>query len=170
MRRIIIAATLMLAGSAALAQQPNVFPEGPGREIVAVACTQCHAPQPFTQLRMGEAGWRKQVENMVLRGAMIAPNELDLVSKYLTTAFGPGVPLPNAPTRKIDLATGSGATLVEGACATCHGLDRVVAANRPGRQWDAIVHRMMEIGAQLDESQSSQIISYLTENYGSPKK
>ena len=170
MRRIIIAAGLTLAGTFAMAQQANVFPEGPGRDIVAVACTQCHAPQPFTQLRMGETGWRKQVENMVLRGAMIAPNELDVVTKYLTTAYGPGVPLPNAPAKStVSLATGPGANLVEGACGVCHGLDRVVAANRPGQQWTAIVHRMAEIGAQLDAEQSRQIISYLEQHYGATR-
>ena len=170
MRHLIFSFAAMIVGSAAQAQQPNVFPEGPGREIVAVACTQCHAPQPFTQLRMGQNGWRKQVENMVLRGAMVGPTELDVVTNYLATAYGPGVPLPGAPPRKVDLAAGHGSELVEGACASCHGLDRVVSANRPGHQWHAIVHRMVEIGAQLDDGQSKQIITYLEANYGSPRR
>ena len=170
MTRIIIAAALMLAGTAAQAQQASVFPDGPGRDIVSVACTQCHAPQPFTQLRMGESAWRKQVENMVLRGAMVAPTELDVVTKYLTTAYGPGAPLPDAPTQKVDLPGGPGANLVEGACGICHGLDRVVAANRPDQQWQAIVHRMVEIGAPLDDAQSRQIIAYLEAHYSSPNK
>jgi len=170
MRHLILAFAVMAASGAAQAQQASVFPDGPGREIVAVACTQCHAPQPFTQLRLGENGWRKQVENMVLRGAMVAPSELDVVTKYLTTAYGPGVPLPGAPTRKVDLPAGPGADLVEGACGICHGLDRVVAASRPGHQWQAVVHRMVEIGAPLDDAQSKQIITYLEENYGSPRK
>ena len=169
MRHLVIASGLIIAGSVAQAQQANVFPDGPGRDIVAVACTQCHVPQPFTQLRMGEKGWRMQVENMILRGAMVAPSELDVVTSYLTTAYGPGVPLPGGPPRKIDLVAGPGANLVEGACGVCHGLDRVVAANRPGHQWQAIVHRMVEIGAQLDDGQSRQIITYLEENYGSPR-
>jgi len=170
MRHLVFAFAAVVASSATHAQQTNVFPEGPGREIVSVACTQCHVPQPFTQLRMGVDGWRKQVENMVLRGAMVAPTELDVVTRYLATAYGPGVPLPGASQRKIDLAAGAGAELVEGACGICHGLDRVVAANRPGHQWQAIVHRMVEIGAQLDDGQSKQIITYLEANYGSARK
>ena len=165
MRYIVISAALMLAGTAALAQQAPVFPEGPGREIVAVACTQCHAPQPFTQLRMGENGWRKQVENMVLRGAMVAPSELDVVAKYLASAYGPGVPEPNAPKSTVDLPAGPGANLVEGVCGLCHGLERVVAANRPGQQWQAVVHRMVQIGAPLDDDQTKQIIAYLEQHY-----
>ena len=159
----------MAVGATAEAQQPNQLPEGPGRNIVAVACTQCHGPQPFTQLRMNESGWRSQVENMVLRGAMVAPSELDVVTKYLATAYGPGVPRPNSPDQKVELAAGPGANLVEGACAICHGLNVVVAANRPGNQWQAMVNRMVQMGAQLDGETSKEIVAYLQKNYGSPR-
>lgn len=167
MRSFLIAAAFAASIGAAQAQQANPLPEGPGREIVAVACTQCHAPQPFAQLRMGESGWRIHVQNMVLRGAMIAPNELDVVVKYLSTAFGPGVPTPNAPTQKVELAAGPGANLVEGACAICHGLNLVTAVKRPGEQWRAIVNRMAQIGAPVDAESSKEIIAYLQKNYGS---
>jgi len=60
----------------------------------------------------------------------------------------------------------AGADLVAGACGTCHGVDRVVAVARPGRQWEAIVHRMVAIGAPIDPDQTGQIISYLETNYG----
>jgi hypothetical protein len=45
-------------------------------------------------------------------------------------------------------------------------VDRVVAVARPGRQWEAIVHRMVAIGAPIDADQARQIISYLETNYG----
>jgi cytochrome c5 len=54
-------------GSGAAAANP--FPDHPGREVVSVACTQCHGPNVFTQLRMGETAWRNQIYDMVLRGA-----------------------------------------------------------------------------------------------------
>jgi mono/diheme cytochrome c family protein len=169
MRRLIIATALMAVSATAKAQQPVQLPEGPGNKIVAVACTQCHGPQPFVQLRMGESGWRSQVENMVLRGAMIAPSELEVVTNYLATAFGPGVPRPNIPDQKVELAAGPGAHLVEGACTLCHGLNVVVATNRPGDQWRAIINRMTQMGAQLDADSSKEIIAYLQKNYGGPR-
>ena len=148
------------------AQQTSPFPPGAGRDIIAVACTQCHRAGPITQLRMGEAGWRRQVYNMVLRGAQIGPDEIDDVVKYLTTNFGPGVPVPGLAAAPVKLPDGAGADLVAGACGICHGVDRVVAVARPGRQWEAIVHRMAAIGAPIDADQARQIISYLQTNYG----
>ena len=167
MRRFILAtASVLLLGSTAEAQQSNPFPAGASRDLIAVACTQCHRAGPITQLRMGEAGWRRQVYNMVLRGAQIGPDEIDDVVKYLATNFGPGVPVPGVTPALVKLPDGAGADLVAGACGTCHGVDRVVAVARPGRQWEAIVHRMVAIGAPIDADQTRQIISYLETNYG----
>ena len=163
MRGFILAAAAILAGIvpgfAAEAQQNGPFPAGAGRDIIAVACTQCHSARPIVQLRMGEAGWRRQVYNMVLRGAQIGPGEIDDVVKYLVTNFGPGVPIPGVATPPVTLpdhggADRAGADLVAGACGICHGMDRVVAVARPGRQWEAIVHRMVAIGAPIDADQA----------------
>jgi hypothetical protein len=58
------------------------------------------------------------------------------------------------------------ANLVAGACGICDGVDRAVAVARPGRQWEAIVHRMAAMGAPIDADQAREIISYLERNYG----
>jgi mono/diheme cytochrome c family protein len=160
------AASVLLLSFPAEAQQSNPFPAGASRDLIAVACTQCHKAGPITQLRMGEAGWRRQVYNMVLRGAQIGPDEIEDVVKYLATNFGPGVPVPGVTPAPVKLRDGAGADLVAGACGTCHGVDRVVAVARPGGQWEAIVHRMVAIGAPVDAGQAGQIISYLQKNYG----
>ena len=60
--------------------------------------------------------------------------------------------------------------LVDQGCGICHGLDRVVAANRPGKQWQAIVNRMAEMGASYDDDQKKQIVSYLEAHYAGPKR
>ena len=147
------------------AQPASPFPDGPGQQVVAVACTQCHQAGPIVQLRMSEQGWRRQIYNMVLRGAQIGPDDIDVASSYLAAKFGPGVPLPNQPHVAVKLADGPGSTLVTGGCGICHGLDRVVAANRPGNQWNAIVHRMVEIGAPLNDDQTGQVVAYLKAHY-----
>ncbi len=87
---ILAAAGILLLGFTAQAQQNNPFPAGVGRDTIAAACTQCHRAGPIVQLRMGEAGWRRQLYNMMLRGAQIKPDEIDDVVKYLATNFGPG--------------------------------------------------------------------------------
>jgi mono/diheme cytochrome c family protein len=170
MRKLILAlavgGAMFGAAVSAQAQQGNPFPEGPGREIVAVACTQCHAPNAVTQLRMNEAGWRNQIYDMILRGAQIGPNDIDAATKYLATAFGPGVPFPNQPVVEVKLPDGAGKELVEGGCALCHGVDRVVATNRPKDQWEKIVNRMVFFGAPISGDQVTSIVGYLDKNYG----
>lgn len=160
------ALVLGAALSPARAQQASPFPDGPGREIVAVACTQCHSPAPIVQLRMNDVGWRRQVFNMVLRGAQIGPADIDTVATYLSTAFGPGVAFPNTPKVDVKLADGTGANVVEGSCSLCHGLDRVVATKRSAHQWDAIIHRMIAVGAPVSDDQAKDAASYLAAHYG----
>jgi mono/diheme cytochrome c family protein len=162
----IASALIALASSGVRAQQTNPFPDGPGREIVAQACTQCHQAGPITQLRMNERGWRRMIYNMVLRGAQIGPGEIDAAAAYLVAHYGPGVPVPGQSSAEVKLPDGPGASLVTGACAICHGLDRVTATNRPGKQWAPIIDQMVEIGAPLDPQQVSEILSYLEANYG----
>jgi mono/diheme cytochrome c family protein len=162
----IASATMTPTNSVAEAQLTSPFPDGPGKEIVAQACTQCHQAGPITQLRMNELGWRRMIYNMVLRGAQIGPNEIDAATAYFAAHFGPGMPVPGRSSVEVKLPDGPGATLVAGACAICHGLDRVTATNRPGKQWVPIIGRMVEIGAPLDPEQVRQITDYLEVNYG----
>ena len=87
------AAALALAVTTQVNAQ-GALPQGEGRDIVAVACTQCHALTPILTGREGTAGWRKHVHNMVLRGAQLSPSEAETVIRYLTANFGPGAAPP----------------------------------------------------------------------------
>jgi cytochrome c5 len=143
----------------------NPFPDHPGREIVSVACTQCHGPNVFTQLRMGEMAWRNQVYDMVLRGAQIGPNEIDTAVKYMVASYGPGVAFPGQQPVQVTLADGQAKSLVEGGCALCHGLDRVVATKRSKAEWQTIVNRMVYFGSPISGDQVTGIVDYLAANY-----
>lgn len=154
-------------GGAFGAQGPAVspFPDGPGKEIVSVACTQCHGPSVFTQLRMGQNAWRAQIYDMILRGAQIGPNDIDTAAKYMATSFGPGVPFPGQQPVKVDLPDGQGKELVEGGCALCHGLDRVADTKRSKDQWQNIVNRMIFFGAPISADQATTVVAYLSANF-----
>ncbi len=165
-----LVSTPVFAQAPAAARPADPFPAGEGHDLVAVACTQCHLAAPIAALRMDEKGWRQQIQIMIVRGAQIGPNQIDQAAGYLASVFGPGVPLPYPTKKDVHLATGAGLDLVEQNCSLCHGLDRIVAANRPGKQWQAVVHRMGEIGASLDADQQKQIVAYLETNYAGAKK
>jgi mono/diheme cytochrome c family protein len=154
-------------GSNAAAANP--FPDHPGREIVSVACTQCHGPNVFTQLRMGDKAWRAQIYDMILRGAQINPDDIDQAVQYMVASYGPGVPFPGQQPAQVSLADGSAKSLVDGGCALCHGLDRVVATKRSKDQWQTIVNRMIFFGAPISGDQVASVVDYLATNYGAPQ-
>jgi mono/diheme cytochrome c family protein len=162
---------VLLAAAAvpAVAQAGNdpFLPPGENRDLVVAVCTSCHPARTFGQIREGAAAWRYQVYDMIMHGAQMAPEDIDPVVKYLSTALGPGVPLPGPPPASVSLPDGQGKELVEGACALCHGLDRVAATKRPAHQWDAIVQRMIFFGAPLSSDQAKTVSGYLATDFGS---
>jgi cytochrome c5 len=146
-------------------QQPSPFPPGEGREIVAVACTQCHAPSVFTGLREDANAWRYQVYDMVLRGAQVGPGDIDMVVNYLASNFGPGINVPRA-TKPVSLPDGPGKDVVEKNCVLCHGLDRVAAVKRSSTGWTDVLKRMVFYGALVSGQDEKAITAYLDANFG----
>jgi len=148
------------------AQQANPLPPGDGRDIVAVACSQCHGLNAITQLREGPQAWRHQVYDMVERGAQVSPDEIDTVVKYLTANFGPGIPFPGPSPAPVTLAPGSGSDIVATRCSLCHDVGRVVTVKRSRAAWDTILTRMVYLGAPLNTDQTKTVLQYLSTNYG----
>jgi cytochrome c5 len=166
MRRFAIAFTLLLAAaSPSRAQQSaNPLPPGEGRDLVAVACSQCHYLGTIAKIRDGADGWRIYVSNMVLRGAQLSPTEVDTVVNYLAENLGPGVNLP--PAKPVALPDGTGKQLVETRCGLCHDLERVAAVKRSARQWPGIVANMVAQGAPITSEEAKTITDYLAANFG----
>jgi len=152
------------AASPGRAQQSNPLPAGDGRDLVAVACSQCHYLGTIAKIRDGAAGWRIYVSNMVLRGAQLTPAEVDKVVNYLSTNLGPGVNLP--PQRPVALPDGAGKQLVETRCALCHDLERIAAVKRKKQDWAPIVANMVAWGAPATADQEKTMVDYLAANFG----
>jgi cytochrome c5 len=160
-----LAAALITATSPGQAQQnANQLPPGDGRDIVAVACSQCHYLGTIAKIRDGAAGWRMYVSNMVLRGAQLTPAEVDKVVNYLSLNLGPGVNLP--PAKPVALPEGNGKQLVETRCTVCHDLERVAEVKRNKQDWAPIVSSMVAWGAPATPDQAKTITDYLAANFG----
>jgi cytochrome c5 len=158
------ALVVVTAASPAFAQNANPLPAGDGRDIVSVACSQCHYLGTIAKIRDGAAGWRMYVDNMVLRGAQLTPPEIDKVVDYLSLNLGPGVNLP--PAKPVTLPDGSGKNLVETRCELCHDLERVAVVKRSRQQWPAIVANMVARGATAAPEEAKTISDYLATNFG----
>lgn len=160
-----VAAAVVLSTPQGRAQQSgNPLPPGDGRDIVSVACSQCHYLGTIAKIRDGASGWRIYVSNMVLRGAQLTPAEVDKVVNYLATNLGPGINLP--PEKPVALPDGSGKQLVETRCGLCHDLERVAAIKRKKQDWTPIVANMMAWGAPITTDEAKTITDYLAANFG----
>ena len=151
------------AAAAAFAQNANPLPAGDGRDIVSVACSQCHYLGTIAKIRDGAAGWRVYVDNMVLRGAQLSGPEIDTVVNYLGLNLGPGMNLP--PAKPVTLPEGAGKHLVETECSVCHDLERVAVVKRDRRVWPAIVGEMVAWGAPATPGEAKTIADYLATNF-----
>jgi cytochrome c5 len=161
---LVVAAALTAAATSVQAQQrPDPLPAGDGHDLVAVACAQCHALGTIAKIRDGAAGWRRYVDNMVLRGAQLTKPEIDTVVSYLSLHLGPGMNLP--PTKPVALPDGPGKELVAARCALCHDLERVVAVKRGKQAWPAIIADMVERGAPATAEDAKTISDYLSANF-----
>jgi cytochrome c5 len=156
-------ATLISIASPGHAQNANPLPPGDGRDIVSVACSQCHYLGTIAKIRDGATGWRIYVSNMVLRGAQLTPAEVDKVVNYLATNLGPGMNLP--PQKPVALPDGNGKQLVETRCVLCHDLERIAAIKRTKQDWTPIVANMMAWGAPVTADEAKTITDYLAANF-----
>jgi cytochrome c5 len=160
----LFALTLSALASPSFAQNANPLPPGDGREIVAVACSQCHYLGTIAKIRDGAPGWRTYVNNMVLRGAQLTPAEIDKVVDYLSLNLGPGANLP--PAKPVTLPDGAGKNLVETRCALCHDLERISTAKRGKQAWPVIVANMVAWGATATPDEAKTMSDYLAANFG----
>ena len=142
----------------------GALPPGEGGDLLATACSQCHALNVIRSMRNGAEGWKRHVENMVTRGAQLNAREADMVVAYLVANFGPATPA--ASIARVMLPSGPGKDLVEGRCTACHDLERVASAKRQKSEWAALVANMVGRGAVATPDEAQAISAYLAANFG----
>jgi competence protein ComEA len=67
----------------------KLLPEGPGRDVVAKVCTDCHGAEAYRKLRLDKDGWSEKVGDMVDNGAKANDAEVAAIVDYLAANFGP---------------------------------------------------------------------------------
>ena len=144
------------------------LPQGDGRDMMAMVCTQCHSLKPITLWRAGVSGWKNEVDEMALRGARMTPSEAEVIVRYLSQNFGPGSRLSvgGSANSAVSLPTAPGKDLVETRCSLCHDLNRVVMQRKSRPEWEQVTKDMLARGAQATPQQIQDIVSYLSDQFG----
>src|SRR5215475_8820961 len=148
--------TLVLAVAALGAQQSKSTDDEKGKALVESKCTLCHGLDEVRVANLDRPGWKELVESMRTKGADLKDDEVPLIVNYLVKTYSQD---SDAETKK----------LIEGSCASCHGMDTVTSAQKTKEEWTEVVRNMVSYGAAIKESQIPEVADYLAKHYG-PKE
>jgi hypothetical protein len=86
----VILVTILGAGAVAQSKRPDPalerLPQGEGRDAVIEFCAgACHSADRLVNARKTSQEWRVTVLQMVSNGAQLFPEDIDTVTKYLST-------------------------------------------------------------------------------------
>jgi cytochrome c5 len=97
--------------------------------------------------------------------AVVAPVSGEaLVSKAQAAPAAPlASPQSQAPTSP---PAGDGLAILNRSCTSCHDSSQVTQA-RPAADWQPIVNRMRDNGANISDADAKTLVAYLIKNYSS---
>src|SRR5262245_11790932 len=84
----------------------EIFPQGPGRDLVLENCQNCHTFVPIVVLQMDKDAWHRNSLDHRERVTTLTDDQFKTVYEYLTTNFGPHRPVPRLPKELLKTWTG----------------------------------------------------------------
>ncbi len=84
----------------------EIFPPGPGRDLVLENCQNCHTFVPIVVLQMDKDAWQRNSLDHRERVTTLTDGQFKTVYDYLTTNFGPHRPVPKLPKSLLKTWTG----------------------------------------------------------------
>jgi cytochrome c5 len=146
------------------AQVPPALPDGEGKSLVAMVCSQCHGIRPLFVYNGDDLKWEILVHEMIAFGAQVTPQERDTMLKYLKATFSTDRASGRDAGR---LPSGKGQGVLQASCGGCHGLP-VITRKRAGRAgWEQILRRhRTEERVTLSPEYAETLLEYLAANFG----
>jgi mono/diheme cytochrome c family protein len=84
----------------------EIFPPGPGRDLVLENCQNCHTFVPIVVLQMDKDAWQRNSLDHRERVSSLTDEQFQTLYQYLTTNFGPHRPVPKLPKELLKTWTG----------------------------------------------------------------
>ena len=84
----------------------------------------------------------------------------------LNQLTGPYKPAGGHSEANTQLPDGKGKEIVATKCLSCHSLDKIEDAHHSPYEWQNVINTMVTKGAHLAPDEVSQVISYLSANFG----
>ena len=94
------------SGEAEKVNLEEIFPPGPGRDLVLENCQNCHTFVPIVVLQMEKDAWQRNSLDHRERVTTLTDEQFKTVYEYLSTNFGPHRPVPKLPPGLLKTWTG----------------------------------------------------------------
>jgi cytochrome c553 len=154
------------------ATRPQVQrPDGPVWEVVRKNCISCHGIDDYAFYAQDRVAWQSLIASKHKPGeAVLSAADQSLLLDWLVSKFGPETkPFPRTyiPAEITTFFSDPEARrLLNRACTTCHGMERVEAARNPVDAWRVTLLDMRERGAKLSDEEVEQLTEWLGRVWG----
>jgi cytochrome c2 len=163
----VASATPLAAQLAGKPTRPQVEPpKGPVRQVIFKNCTSCHGIDDYAYNALDRAGWNALIETKHKgMNVPLSDKDRDLLLDWIVSKFGPDsrrFPRAYVPPEITTFFTDPEAqTLLDRACKSCHGLDRVNETRSSPDKWRVTALDMRERGAKLSDEELERLVEWL---------
>ena len=151
-----LALLLLVATATATAQQ---LPAGAGLGVMNKRCVNCHEADIISSQKLSLTGWTRSVDKMVRWGALITPEEREVLQPYLAQHFAPRPVAAHG-------STDTGAATYRRVCLACHEADIIEQQKLTPTGWTRSVEKMMRWGAAVSDAEKQPLVDYLASRFG----
>jgi cytochrome c5 len=147
-----------------------------GRVALTQVCQGCHGGGIMRMLEVRKKSadeWRETVYRMIGRGAQVFPDEIEPITAYLVATAGQGRPpatpavpaaeggRPRSAAASQEPREAEATAILARRCRLCHDLAKATTKPASDESWDAIIDRMVILGASVTPAEHQTLSEYL---------
>jgi cytochrome c5 len=140
------------------------LPDGPGKDVFASVCSECHALDLATNQKKPHDGWQATVDSMIAKGASASKEQATAIVDYLTKNFGPSESAAPATVAAV-MPEGAGKQIILRECTACHLPEHFTKYRHTNEEWQVIVIRMGQRVRSASKEELDTVEKYLATNY-----
>ncbi|MEP7304412.1 MAG: hypothetical protein ABJA98_02730 [Acidobacteriota bacterium] len=149
------------------ATRPQVEPpKGPVRQVIFKNCISCHGIDDYAYNAMDRDGWNALIETKHKDAKiLISDTDRNLLLDWVVAKFGPSSrPFPRTyvpPEITTFFSDPEAQTVLDRACKSCHGIERVNEARYSPDRWRVVTLDMRQRGATVTDEELERLVEWL---------